>query len=144
MAPHERPDPARQPGALGLARWGLSTGGEGPVWRASRVAGSRCSKWAVIAGPGHSRVGTGQGRQSQRPRHACSALLKSCHPPPCFPVTAPPLPVPAPLNCRPPPQPKAVVLNIGTNDLTNCAWGAKNAATKQKAINREIPGIVGR
>jgi len=41
-------------------------------------------------------------------------------------------------------QPRVVVLNIGTNDFTNCGWGIKDAARKQQALSKELPGILSR
>lgn len=41
-------------------------------------------------------------------------------------------------------QPRVAVLHIGTNDFTNCAWGAKNQRQKEAALNKELPGILGR
>lgn len=41
-------------------------------------------------------------------------------------------------------QAKVSVLLIGTNDLTNCAWGATIQSVKELALAREEPGIVSR
>lgn len=54
--------------------------------------------------------------------------------------TTPPRPAPRPAR----PQPKVAVVQIGANDMTNCAWSATNPVQKQKALDKEIPGIVGR
>lgn len=42
------------------------------------------------------------------------------------------------------PQPKVAVIQIGANDFTNCAWSATDPKQKQKALDKELPGIFGR
>lgn len=53
-----------------------------------------------------------------------------------------------PAPCRPSPahpfQPKVVVINIGTNDLTNCGWSIKDRTLKERALDQQLPGILQR
>ncbi|KAL4437221.1 hypothetical protein ABPG75_004360 [Micractinium tetrahymenae] len=41
-------------------------------------------------------------------------------------------------------KPKVVVINIGTNDFTNCGWSIKDRAQKETALDQQLPGILQR
>lgn len=41
-------------------------------------------------------------------------------------------------------KPRVVVINIGTNDFTNCGWSINDQAKKEAALTRELKGIQGR
>lgn len=78
-------------------------------------------------------------KQACRRMHARANVAALRRPP-----TRPPVARPCPPARSPPLQPKLSVVLIGTNDLTNSGWSITDLKKKEAAVDKQLPGIVGR
>lgn len=76
----------------------------------------------------------------RQPRRRSAATPR---PAPPFHQKLPASACPARLPC-PALQPRLSVVLVGTNDLTNCGWSITDAKKKEAAVDKQLPGIVGR